>query len=106
MFLLGAQTVTIVHLEQNEYGDHVETGRATYSGCQVQPLSSVERIDPGSDQVISRWTLYAPPSVQASPVDRVIAEGVTYELEGELQLWRGLDGRPDHVEAVLRRVSG
>lgn len=105
MFLVGNQTATVVHLETNDYGDHVETGRATYAGCQLQPLSSVEEIGPG-DQVITRWALYGPPHMAASPVDRVIVEGVTYELDGELQLWRGLDGRPDHVEAALRKVTG
>lgn len=105
MFALGAQTVTIVHLESDDFGDHHETGRATYPGCSVQPLSSVEEINAG-DQIISRWSLYGPPIMEASPVDRVIVEGVTYELDGDLQLWRDLSGRPHHVEAVLRKVTG
>lgn len=105
MIPLGAQTATVVHLETDDYGDHVETGRATYPGCQLQPLSSVEEIETG-DQVTSRWSLYGPAHLEASAVDRVIVEGITYELDGDLQLWRDLSGRPHHVEAVLRKVTG
>ncbi|WP_103353611.1 hypothetical protein [Amycolatopsis sp. CA-128772] len=105
MFPLGTLTATVVHIETNDYGDRTETGRATYAGCVVQPLSTVEQLDTG-DQVVTRWTLYGPPLLDASPTDRIEVAGDTYELDGDLQLWRGLDGRPHHVEAFLRRVKG
>lgn len=106
MFAVGAQTVTVVHLDQNDYGDRVEVGRATYPGCAVQPLSTTERLDTGGDQVVTRWTLYGPPILEASPIDRFEVDGESFELDGDLQLWRGLDGRPHHVEGFLRRVTG
>lgn len=105
MTRLGAQTVTVVHQAIDAYGDRTETGRATVHGCSIQPLSTVERLEAG-DQVITRWTLYAPITLDAGPIDRLIVDGVTYELDGDLQLWRGLDGRAHHVEGFLRRVTG
>lgn len=105
MYPVGAQTATVVHRTTNDFGDHTETGRATYPGCQLQPMTSVEEIGPG-DQVITRWAFFGPAHLEASPIDLVIVEGVTYEVDGEVQLWRDLSGRPHHVEAALRRVTG
>lgn len=39
------------------------------------------------------------------PTDRVVYAGKTYEVDGEIQLWR-LFGKPHHVEVYLRRVVG
>jgi hypothetical protein len=104
-FAVGGQTITVVHITTDDYGDRSETGRATYPGCSVQPLTTVETLDTG-DQVVTRWMLYGPPIVEASPVDRIEVDGGLFELDGELQLWRGLDGRPHHVEGYLKRSTG
>lgn len=102
---LGATTVVVVHHKVDEYGGRTETGRDSYHGCSVQPVSTTEQLDTG-DQTTSRWALYGPPDLAAAPVDQLRADGVTYEVDGEIQLWRELDGTPHHVEAFLRRVTG
>jgi hypothetical protein len=102
---LGATVVDVIHNALDEYGGRTETGRDSYPGCSVQPVSSTEQLSTG-DQTVSRWVLYGPPSLVAEPVDQLAADGITYEVDGEIQLWRDLDGTPHHVEAFLRRVTG
>jgi hypothetical protein len=102
---LGGQTVTVVHRTSDDYGDRIETGRDDYPGCSIQPLSTSERLETG-DQALTRWTVYGPPTLAAGPMDQLISDGITYELDGDIQLWRDLTGQPHHVEAFLRRATG
>lgn len=39
------------------------------------------------------------------PTDRVVYDGMTFEVDSAVQLWR-LFGRPHHIEVNLKRVIG
>lgn len=69
----------------------------------VQPVSSDEQ-SLNEDRVVARWKIFLPPAVDLLPTDRLVWDGETYQVDGEVQLWDV--GRPHHHEAFLLRVIG
>lgn len=76
------------------------------SGCQVQPFVGDETRTAGRDTVTTAWQLFAPASVDLSPLDRVVHDGLTYEVDGEISRWSTPWGVPAFIQARLRRVIG
>lgn len=76
----------------------------TYPGRLAQQVA-VEQQDgtPTTEQV--RWLLYLPAGASLGPQDRVVIDGITYEVDGIP--FRPLDGAgvEHHVEARLVGVS-
>jgi hypothetical protein len=76
----------------------------TYRG-RLGQQAAVETLtgSPTTEQV--RWLLYLPAGATIGPRDRVVVDGVTYEVDG--QPYRALDGTgaEHHVEARLVGVS-
>lgn len=106
MVTLGAHTVTVVRATTTEdsYGNPVRNwgaaSQSAVSGCSVQPVEGDEQTV-GRNTVVSRWRLYAPPSTDLLASDRVVYDGDTYEVDGEVQRW---DFPPlSHITALLRR---
>lgn len=74
-------------------------------GCSVQAYSAEEQAA-DREFTATHKRLFAPPDTVLAATSRVIHDGATYEVDGEPAVWRDLDGRPSHVEAVLKRLSG
>ena len=109
--LLGAQTVVTVRPGsfKDSYGnDTPDWGnaiRTTVRGCSLQPLAGAELLPVGRDAVETSWQLIAPPGdLQAT--DRIESDGVTYEVDGEVQRWFTPWGTLDHIQAHLKVVRG
>lgn len=71
----------------------------------VQPVSSTENIT-AEQVVISRWRAFLLPLTTATATSRLRWRGDVYEVDGDVQLFPDLRGRPHHREAFLRRVQG
>ena len=105
-FLLQA---TIEHRaprpERDEYGDHPLVVTSTEEvPCNLQPQWSREQTVNADTQVES-FNLYLPAGVELGGHDRVVVEGVGYEVFGPAGEWVDFAQRPHHVEAILRRVA-
>jgi hypothetical protein len=76
----------------------------TYRGRLGQQVT-VETLTGGPRTEQTSWLLYLPAGAVIGPQDRVVVDGVTYEVDG--QPYRALDGAgaEHHVEARLVGVS-
>lgn len=73
------------------------------TGCSVQPAGgSEDRVN--RDAVTTQFTLYAPLDADVRATDRVVFDGVTFEVDGPPRRWA--TGVLDHIEANLRVVNG
>lgn len=80
-----------------------ETSRADYP-CRIQETAATEIVI-GRDTVVSDLILFLPPEAVISAVDRVVVDGVTYEVLGTPNpVWGGTG--LDHIEAHVRVVTG
>ncbi|WP_326792050.1 hypothetical protein OHA79_09620 [Streptomyces sp. NBC_00841] len=108
------QSVTILRapLVIDKYGnpssvrDWARATTTVVNGVSVQPSAGTE-IDADRQTVISGWRLFTRTGVDIDllPTDRVVSDGVTAEVDGEVARFR-LSGRVHHVEAQLKRVTG
>jgi hypothetical protein len=63
--------------------------------------------EPGGTQVIVGLTVYAPKSLQVSPRDQFVVDGLRYDVDGELGDWtNGPFGFEPGIEFNLKRVEG
>lgn len=69
----------------------------------VQPVTSDEN-NVDQDRTVSRWRCFLPPTADVEVTDRFIWDGVTHEVDGEVEVWKRR-GRVHHKEAVLKKVS-
>ncbi len=96
--ILGSHTITVLRATSTEdaYGNQTPTWPTTgttVTGCSVQPDTQSLRISEvtvGRQTVVSRWQMYAPIGTDIIATDRVVHDGDTYEVDGEVQTW-------DHV---------
>lgn len=86
----------------NETRDWDNATSATYS-AEVQPVSSTEDIV-NQQQTITRWRLFLPASADLEATDRIVWDGDTYEVDGDVERWKRR-GVLHHLEAVLMRVE-
>ncbi|MBR2835916.1 MAG: hypothetical protein IKE43_09465 [Coriobacteriales bacterium] len=79
-------------------------------GCSIQPANSAANTRTGFDDIRQNTTisavLYAPPAADIRAHDRVVADGVTYTLDGEPLLLRSPTGRVNHKVCNLIEWSG
>ena len=108
--VLATKTVTRVRAATTTDG-HGNTifnwGAASSSdigGCGVQPLDGSEN-SLGRDAVTTLLKLYAPPDADLLSTDRIVYDGVTYEIEGSVQILDALHAL-SHKKCFLRRVEG
>jgi hypothetical protein len=105
-------TVTVRRFTAGEPDVHGnETGAwsdlALLKGCAFDPGSSSEPRLPGQDRVVVEPTLYAAHDAPAIPQDRVIVEGVEYEVDGVARRWSNpFTGSKVGCVLSLRRVDG
>ncbi|HEX5119849.1 MAG TPA: hypothetical protein VFW65_32080 [Pseudonocardiaceae bacterium] len=106
---IGHQIITVIRRTSGPpdrlgVPTQVET-RHDVSGCSVQPVGTDEQLS-NVDLVVTRWRLYAPADADVVVTDAVIAGGLTYEVDGDPQVWPDIRGQPHHLEAYLRRATG
>lgn len=93
---------------KDKYGDAVESWSAPIDLAvySVAPRSSDEP-EEGRNAVVSGVSLHAPPGTPVGPLDRVVIDGVEYEVEGEIADWtRGPFGFASGVVIDLKRTEG
>lgn len=110
MLSFATQTVTVVrpaYIVQR--GDTIpDWGNATTHdivNCVVQPLVGDEVLG-DRDSVQYRWKMFLPPNSDITAYDRVIHQGVTYEVDGDIQRWPSPSGAITHDECALNLVRG
>jgi hypothetical protein len=82
--------------------DWSNPGTAVYP-AEVQPISQTEDVA-GQQRTQTRWRVFLPPSADVLATDRIVWDGVTYEVEGEVERWKRR-GVLHHLEAVLVKVT-
>jgi hypothetical protein len=104
---LGPHTVTVLHPTTDTddgYGnaspDWDTAQQSSVTGCSVQPIPGTENLL-DRDTIVSRWQMYAPDGTDLLATDRVVFDGDTYDVDGEVQRW----GFPplSHIVCLLRR---
>lgn len=91
----------------NTYGDQVgDWGYPTVRTfrCRIEQVAASETIDPGRDALVATYRIYAN-DLGIGGRDRVVVEGVTYEVVGPPHLVAGRSGT-HHLEALLRVWDG
>lgn len=71
--------------------------------AEVQPVSSTEDVV-NQQQTVTRWRLFLGPSAGLVATDRVLWDGGTYEVDGDVERWKRR-GVLHHLQAVLMRVE-
>jgi hypothetical protein len=69
-------------------------------GCEVQPGASTEDIA-ARQNVIIRWTVWAPPGADLRAQDAVDYEGHRYAIDGEPMRWKSPTGALSHLQLYL-----
>lgn len=111
---IGGQTVTrlraplVVDVRYGgEHRDWPNAARLDIRGVSVQPHAPTAEVDAGREYAETFARLFAPAGTDLVASDRVIVGGaLTWELDGDAELWCDETGRPDHVEAILKRRTG
>lgn len=113
---LGAESVTVLTapiVEDDRFGSrHPDWDAATsvtVRGCSVQPVGMAGA---SRENVVDRQytathrILFAPWSAPIAATNRIVHDGTTYEVDGEPDRWRDLEGRGDHLEVAMKRLEG
>jgi hypothetical protein len=109
---LGAQQ--LIRVRASEVTDGRHGGRArdwktadteVIIGCNVQPFATAESTLQAA-YVADRLRVFAPPGTDLLPTDRVIYDGVTFEVDGSAQRWHDFSGQEHHIELVIKRLAG
>jgi hypothetical protein len=106
--LLLHDTVTRVRapLTAGPYGgqqrDWSNTSSVAYP-AEVQPVSSTEAVV-DADRTVTRWRVVVGPGAAVAATDRIVWDGGTYEVDGDVERWKHR-GVLHHLEAVLMRVT-
>jgi hypothetical protein len=102
---LRAPYVTDEYGNESSTRDWSQAVSLAITPCTVQPLTGGETLGE-RDARTKRWSLYAPPLVDVLPTDRIVHQGATYEIKGEVRQWVGASGRLDHTHIELEKVDG
>lgn len=77
------------------------------TGVAIEPTSSRETPEVGSDTLTVDLRLYVPYQVDIQPLDRVVVRGGTYTVEGARLDWRNpFTGDTPGSVLDVRRVAG
>lgn len=86
----------------NQGRDWNNTTEQPYA-AEVQPVSSTEDVV-NQQQTVTRWRLFLGPDADLEATDRIVWDGDTYEVDGDVERWKRR-GVLHHLEAVLMRVD-
>lgn len=109
---IANQTVTRLRGSSGSdgYGDSgtnwTDPARLVITGCSFQPQQGQEFLTDRS-AVVSRWQWFGPPDADVLSNDRLEVGGVTYDIDGSVQVWTDTTGNGlDHKFALCRRTDG
>lgn len=57
-------------------------------GCAFDPGGSSEALDLARNVITTQPTVYAPVGADITAADRLVVRGVTYEVDGDVAVWR------------------
>lgn len=101
-FILRKRAIT----EDDGYGnlrrDWAHTEDVEYP-AEVQPLSAAEDVS-DQDRLETRWRLWLYPKADLVPTDRVVWDGQTYEVIGDIEVWKQ-KGRVHHKKVILIKIE-
>lgn len=116
-FPLGNDTITILRAayatdpgDNTSYWDWDNATEVVVSRCNVQPFRMAEKIS--FEATISRdfsrtsFRVWAPAGTDVQETDRVLFDGVEYEVFGGEGEWREFSGVPSHVQFMMRERVG
>lgn len=88
-------------------GNDIYTETSTQvDGCVVYPRGSTELVQ-GQDLVTDSLTALLPPGTAITATDRVIVDGVTYEVDGQPSAWSNpFVSVADSLQVQLKVVTG
>jgi hypothetical protein len=95
-------------LVTDEYGtptserDWANATETVIEGCGVYPVAGKE-VTEAREAIVTRYKVFAPGGTDLLASDRIIFDGKTYEVDGDVTDWTM---GSEHVEALLRRVEG
>jgi hypothetical protein len=95
-------------LAEDSHGNPVvdwENAAVKVEPAEVVPVSSSENLS-AQDTVTTRWRVFLLPMTAADSSSRILWRGLTYEVDGDVELHTDSRSRPHHREALLLRVSG
>lgn len=108
--ILGPHSITVQRAgtRQADYGsgtelDWANTTSTAVDGCSVQP-SPADDYTIDRDTFITRLVVYAPPTIIVRATDRIVWNGTTYDIDGDVLRWDF--GDLSHVVLNLRRSEG
>ncbi len=118
--ILGRDTVTVLRAGSrvDGYGktrpgtDWAASTSTVVTGCSVQPASAAsgvgttEHVTSLGDLRVTGLRLFAPAGSDITARDRVVIDGLAYDVDGEIGVFHDAVGRADHIEAFLRRTEG
>jgi hypothetical protein len=72
------------------------------SPVTVEPIAGSETFDSAGGRLHTRWLLHADADADIATGDRIDWQGVTYDIDGAVQIFSSPSGRLKHVEVMLR----
>jgi hypothetical protein len=91
----------------DRYGNTLPASWSTHLNdvpAVVQPANSSENVV-DRDTIVTRYRIHLGPDVDIVPTDRVAWNGVTFDVDGDLER-HSRKGTPHHIEAFLRASTG
>lgn len=76
---------------------------STLYPATVGPVSTDEDVV-DQNRVTGRWRMFLPATADVVATDRIVYDGDTYDIDGDVERWKR-HGRLHHLEAVLLKVT-
>ena len=86
--------------------DWSKPNELTINGCSVQPGSTSLSEDGRVLGISDGYTAYLPPTADVQAGDRIVYNGETFEIRGDIRPWHSATGAVDHILLNLARYSG
>lgn len=90
----------------DDYGNTVRDWGAPTStpyAAEVQPLSAAENVV-DQERLETRWRCWLYPTADVVATDRIAWDGATYEIEGDVEVWKQ-KGRLHHLKLILSKIT-
>ena len=85
--------------------DWEKASRKSITGCSMQPATTSLSTDGRVLGITDLYTLFAPPNSDIEAGDRIVFQGKTYEIDGDVRV-QPAAGRLEHIQITLRRYHG
>lgn len=117
MTRLGAETFDILRapllidpVDGSQYRDWLNPVHIPVVDANVQPFMMAEKLnlEEDRDREFSQTALrfYCPPGTRVEATDKILYNGVTYEVFGHGGVWHRFSGAEHHVQFIGRRKEG